>query len=144
MRNVIVLTNDVGFCAVIRFRESDCFWWVDDGLLNQLGITVCKWICGKCISGIQRMMMNKNQIMILTFIFLFFFLFRYSFSIILFRKIIYIYSKQNFNTKTSYYSFISNRNLTLNVKKFLLPRSQNYHAINQLSFNRGKKNYIKV
>lgn len=25
MRNVIVLTNDMGFCAVIRFRESDCF-----------------------------------------------------------------------------------------------------------------------
>lgn len=134
MRNVIVLTNDVGFCAVIRFRESDCFWWVDDGLLNQLGITVCKWICGKCISGIQRMMMNKNQIMILTFIFLFFFLFRYSFSIILFRKIIYIYSKENFNTKTSYYSFISNRNLTLNVKKFLLPKSQNYDITRSIDF----------
>lgn len=144
MRNVIVLTNDVGFCAVIRFRESDCFWWVDDGLLNQLGITVCKWICEKCISGIQRMMMNKNQIMILIFIFLFF-LFRYSFSIILFRKIIYIYSKQNFNTKTSYYSFISNRNLTLNVKKFLLPRSQNYDISRDQStfFQQGEKELYK-
>lgn len=64
----------------------------------------------------------------------FFFLFRYSFSIILFRKIIYIYSKQNFNTKTSYYSFVSNRNLTLNVKKFLLPKSQNYDITRSIDF----------
>lgn len=46
------------------------WWW----FVNQLDIIVCKWICGKCISGIQRMMMmNKNQIMILTFILSFFF-----------------------------------------------------------------------
>lgn len=75
----------------------------------------------------------------------FFFLFRYSFSIILFRKIIYIYSKQNFNTKTSYYSFISNRNLTLNVKKFLLPRSQNYDISRDQStfFQQGEKELYK-
>lgn len=71
-------------CGILRgytFPRIGLFlmswWW----FVNQLDITVCKWICGKCISGIQRTMMNKNQIMILIFIFFFLLLFRYSFLI---------------------------------------------------------------